>query len=297
MWPAAEDHGSRCRAGIEVRMADIKRLTAPSILLVEDNPLHVRLVTSMLTEVWPGYEDLYQARRLDSALVHLREDRPDCILLDLVLPDADGLEAVNVLLAANPEIPIVVLSSHDDKEMALRAVGEGAQDYLVKGSVDAWDLARSIEFAIHRHKSRIDVGSGDMLEFRTGRLIPDTSALTPAGLGVVDASGFLRHASEELASLFGRPMGALIGSAVEDLIDPDDIGGWRIAFGGCRLEPETKHNVDLRIRTHDGAELATSATLQAMRGGGGDVDTILLSCFVATDEISDVPGGFAAISD
>jgi len=282
-------------------LAEIKRLTAPSILLVEDNPLHVRLVTSMLSEVWPGFEDLYQARRLDRALEHLRDDKPDCVLLDLVLPDADGLEAVNVLLAANPEVPIVVLSSHDDQEMALRAVSEGAQDYLVKGSVDAWELARAIKFAIYRHKSRIDGGSGDVVAFPTARVtaqsVAPTAGLTPAGQAIVDVGGVLRHGTAEIASLFGRPLYELIGAAVEDLVDPDDIGGWRIAMSGCRQEPARIHTVDLRLHNGNGAEVPTSVTLRAMCGADGEVDAVLLACYLVSEGVAEVPGGYIAMSD
>ena len=280
-------------------MADIEHLTPPSVLLVEDNPLHVRLVTSMLAEVWPGYEDLYQARRLDRALEHLRDDHPDCVLLDLVLPDADGLEAVNVLLAANPDVPIVVLSSHDDEEMALRAVSEGAQDYLVKGAVDAAGLARAILFAIYRHR----VGPGaaaEVVPFPSARPVPDvtaTDAMTPAGMGVVDRNGVLRHATSEMSSLFGRPLYELIGTAVEDLIDPDDIGGWRIAMSGCRQDPGRTHTVDLRVHHGHGEEMPTSATLRALCGADGEVDALLLACYLVAEDVEDVPGGYVAMSD
>jgi PAS domain S-box-containing protein len=282
-------------------MADIKRLTPPSILLVEDNPLHVRLVTSMLEEVWPGYEDLYQARRLDRALEHIRDDKPDCVLLDLVLPDADGLEAVNVILASNPEVPIVVLSSHDDQEMALRAVSEGAQDYLVKGSVDAWELARSIKFAIYRHKSRIDGGSGEVVAFPTARVTAESvetaPGLTPAGMAMVDTGGVLRHGTSGFATLFGRPLYELIGTAVEDLVDPDDIGGWRIAMSGCRQDPAQTHTIDLRIHNGHGTEVPTSATLRAMWGADGEVDAVLLACYLVAESVADVPGDYVAMSD
>lgn len=284
-------------------MADIKRLTPPSILLVEDNPLHVRLVTSMLTEVWPGYEDLYQARRLDTALEHLRQDPPDCVLLDLVLPDADGLEAVNVMLAANPEVPIVVLSSHDDQDMALRAVSEGAQDYLVKGSVDAWELARAIKFAIYRHKSRVDSAvGGDVLAFRTTRLTADevstpAAPLAPAGMGVVDNAGVIRNATNDLARIFGRPLYDVIGAVLEDLIDPDDIGGWRLATSAARQDTGRSHSLDLRLHSGPGIDVPTSATVRALCGADGEVDAVLLSCFRPAEGAGDATGGFATASD
>jgi len=257
----------------------IKRLTAPSILLVEDNPLHVRLVTSMLTEVWPGFEDLYQARRLDSALERLEQSTPDCVLLDLVLPDADGLEAVNVMLAASPEVPIVVLSSHDDGDLALRAVDEGAQDYLVKGSVDAWELARSIRFAIHRHKNRIDASSGGVDPFPMQRVTAESvtaSGETDLGMAIVDTTRVFRHATDGLARLLERPLYEIIGVSVEDLIDPDDIGGWRLAIERVSAESGQQASLALTAQTESGS-VSLDASVVALCGADGEMDAMLVT--------------------
>lgn len=252
-------------------MGKNRRLTAPSILLVEDNPLHVRLVASMLAEVWPGFEDLHEARRLDRAVDYLGRETPDCVLLDLVLPDADGLEAVNVILAANPEVPVVVLSSHDDPELALRAVGEGAQDYLVKGAVDPAELARAIKFAIQRHGTRFDRESGELVPFPIERVtIEDVAVTEPAAYAVVDGDGVLRHVSEEAAALIGRPLYDLIGAAIEDLVDPEDIEGWRSALAdGTPTE--------LSFSVEDGDDIAAGVELHPLCGADGVVDATVIS--------------------
>ncbi|MEA3078343.1 MAG: hypothetical protein QOF60_3251 [Actinomycetota bacterium] len=124
-------------------------MSPPRVLLVEDNPLHARLVREMLFDAWgPGVELTHHERLGDvdaAAAVGV-----ECILLDLTLPDASGLEAVVELRAVAPEIALVVLSSRADESMALAAVQHGAQDYLNKATIDAALLSRAIRYAIER---------------------------------------------------------------------------------------------------------------------------------------------------
>jgi len=261
--------------------ASIRRITAPSILLVEDNPLHVRLVSAMLGEVWPGFDDLTQARRLDEALEKLDADPPpDCVLLDLLLPDADGLEAVKVMLASRPEVPVVVLSSHADEETALRAVGEGAQDYLVKGAVDAAQLARAIWFAIYRHQARVDSTTGEVLELPVERLTAHTVATAGRlvlAVAVVDTDGIVVHAAGDAGELFGRPLHDLVGSSIESMIDTDDIEMWRNALRASLEDSVTLPDVEARIANGSGVELAVEVRLTPVCGSSGDVDAVVVT--------------------
>ncbi len=90
---------------------------------------------------------------LGEGLARLARDRFDAVLLDLSLPDAQGLNTVTQVLATSPGIPIVVLTGYDDQELALQAVQQGAQDYLVKGQVQADLLSRAIRYAIERKRT------------------------------------------------------------------------------------------------------------------------------------------------
>src|SRR6185437_8430506 len=91
--------------------------------------------------------------RLSDAVTHLARARFDAILLDLSLPDGDGLSTVRQMQAANPTIAIIVLSGLNDQTLALQAVQNGAQDYLVKGEGQSELLARSIRYAIERKRA------------------------------------------------------------------------------------------------------------------------------------------------
>src|SRR5579875_74990 len=119
------------------------------ILLVEDNPADAKLVQLMLETSDVKGAELTHVDSFVKALATLQKQEYDVILLDLGLPDAHGLDLVNKLRATTMT-PIVVLSGTGDEEIATMAVREGAQDYLVKGHVDEFLLARSLRYAIER---------------------------------------------------------------------------------------------------------------------------------------------------
>jgi diguanylate cyclase len=125
------------------------------LLLVEDNVGDAVLVREMLrTALWDRVE-LVHVKALSDACAQVVGLEPACVLLDLSLPDAGGLEAVTQMQAAAPDIPIVVLSGRDDEHLALNAVQHGAQDYLIKGRVDEVLIARSVRYAIERKRAEV----------------------------------------------------------------------------------------------------------------------------------------------
>ena len=119
-------------------------------LLVEDNPGDARLVREALIEAKDAHFELTHFERLAPALKMLTDEEVDIVLLDLSLPDESGLKTLDRTHSAAPNVPIVVLTGLDDHELALRALQEGAQDYLVKGKVESDLLTRSIRYAIER---------------------------------------------------------------------------------------------------------------------------------------------------
>ncbi|HWR58510.1 MAG TPA: sigma-54 dependent transcriptional regulator [Thermodesulfovibrionales bacterium] len=121
-----------------------------SILLVEDSPDDVFLFRKMLAEENTGQFELTHCNMLSSALTLLGKRNFGIILLDLSLPDGNGLDTVARTHTAAPNAPIVVMSGSDDEELAVRALQEGAQDYLVKGQVDRDLLIRSMRYSIER---------------------------------------------------------------------------------------------------------------------------------------------------
>ena len=125
--------------------------TPLDVLLVEDSPTDVLLTEEALSEA--SRFRLQSSERLAEALRLLSEAHFDVVLLDLGLPDSQGIDTLRRLRARNPQVAVVVLTGKDDEELALQALQEGAEDYLVKGQADAGQLRRSIRYAVERRSA------------------------------------------------------------------------------------------------------------------------------------------------
>jgi signal transduction histidine kinase len=121
-------------------------------LLVEDDPGYARLLREILAETQDFSHTFSEATSLERALTSLDGGGYDIALLDLGLPDADGTEALERVVARAPELPIVVLSTSNDLSVALESMRAGAQDYLVKGQSEVVLLPRAIRYAIERKR-------------------------------------------------------------------------------------------------------------------------------------------------
>lgn len=130
--------------GVDMDKSDIK------VLLVEGSQTDARLVQDMLRESKSDEFVLTHVQSLAEALQQVVNGRYDVALLDLALPDANGLCSVTHLQSARPELPIVVLTGVNDQNIALQAVQTGAQDYLLKGQGDGHLLSRALWYAIER---------------------------------------------------------------------------------------------------------------------------------------------------
>ena len=123
------------------------------ILLVEDNIGDRRLICELLSEAKGVTFNLKCADRLQAGLEQLNKGGVDAVLLDLGLPDSQGLETLSKTYAQAPKIPIVVLTGIDDELLGTQAVNRGAQDYLMKGQVDGNLLVRALRYAIERKQA------------------------------------------------------------------------------------------------------------------------------------------------
>ncbi len=133
--------------------------TPLDILLVEDSPTDVLLTEEALSEA--SRFRLRSSERLAEALRLLSEAHFDVVLLDLGLPDSQGIDTLRRLRDKHRKVAVVVLTGKDDEELALRALQEGAEDYLVKGQADAGQLRRSIRYALGRRSSENELRRGE----------------------------------------------------------------------------------------------------------------------------------------
>jgi diguanylate cyclase (GGDEF)-like protein len=151
------------------------------ILLVEDNPGDALLLHEALADVSSAHFDLIQVARLGDALHRLEHEQIDVVLLDLSLPDSQGVDTFFTLHAHYARIPIIVLTSLTDDTFALRVVASGGQDYLVKGQIDGATLVRAMRYAIERHRIQLELHT-----------LSSTDDLT----GLYNRRGFFAHATQ-----------------------------------------------------------------------------------------------------
>ena len=177
------------------------------LLVVEDNPGDARLIREMLSEALPEF-DMTTVERLGDALNVLKEKMFDILLLDLNLPDSQGIETLNRVFARIPETPIIVLTGIDDETIGVRAISEGGQDYLVKGHFDPPLLARAIQYACGRKMAEKALQAS---EFRYRRLFDSTMD----GIYQTDAKGRMIMINRAGADIFGhRSPEEMIGRSV-----------------------------------------------------------------------------------
>ncbi|NJP11253.1 MAG: response regulator [Leptolyngbyaceae cyanobacterium RU_5_1] len=120
------------------------------ILLLEDSPSDADLMRQVFVRSGKTAWNLVCTERLSQAIVRCQEQMFDVVLLDLNLPDSDGFETIATFREAVPSVPIVVLTTIDDDDLAMQAMAKGAQDYLVKGQITIQLLIRSVRYAIER---------------------------------------------------------------------------------------------------------------------------------------------------
>ena len=159
------------------------------ILLVEDNPGDARLVREYLKDAGVFRADLAHVERLTDARRILETDRFDVVLLDLSLPDSKDLDTIVGAMEHARGIPIVVLTGINDEELAVRALHEGAQDYLVKGRMDGSSVSRAIRYAIERaRREHADALRNSQTRHLWGSLI---RTLGPGATAVLYQAGVL----------------------------------------------------------------------------------------------------------
>src|SRR6185503_6574388 len=129
---------------------EMAALSPLNVLLIEDNALDARLIQIMLAEAGAGLFEVERVDRVSLGIERLGKGDIEMVLLDLSLPDSHGLSTFEKVHIAYPKIPIIVMSGLDDQAVAVHAVHEGAQDFLVKGQVSGPLLVRAMRYALER---------------------------------------------------------------------------------------------------------------------------------------------------
>jgi len=163
------------------------------------------LLRRMFDKENPGCFEFTHLSRMSDAILHLQNGGVDIVLLDMGLPDAQGLETVRRAHAAAPQVPLIVLTGLDDEEQIVEAIKEGAQDYIVKGHIENRALPRALRHAIGRKAMEVDLlAEKNRAELQAAALKATANAVVitdPAGTVIWINSAFEQltgYASEEI---------------------------------------------------------------------------------------------------
>ncbi len=190
------------------------------ILLIEDNPVDARLFEKLLTRSNDGPFYVEVATELDYGLESLERSPASAVVLDLGLPDSQGMDTFRAVHSRHPSIPIIVLSGDDDETMAVQAVQAGAQDYLMKGELNPSQLARAIRYAIERQaqETRINQLNSDLekriidLADANRELDLLSQTLTLARDQALQASAYKSEFVARMSHEIRTPISAVIGT-------------------------------------------------------------------------------------
>jgi PAS domain S-box-containing protein len=181
-----------------------------TILLVEDNPDDADLIEELLAEAAADQFKVEVVERLSQSLERLLDGGIDAILLDLSLPDSQGMGTVNCVLDAAPDLPVVVLTGLDDDQLGIEAVERGAQDYLVKGEVDGRLLARALRYALERKRAAEALRASE----EKYRLLFDSADVF---ITVFDRQGVCQLMNERVADMFMGTPSDFVGKSLGEL--------------------------------------------------------------------------------
>lgn len=192
------------------------------ILLVEDNLGDARLLWEFLGEVIPARFHLMHVQRLSRALERLQEESYDVVLVDLGLPDSHGLDTIVRVGVQAPGSAIVVLTGLEDEALALEALREGAQDYLVKGQFSGQVLVRSLRYAVERKKAEERIHQlNEELEQRVLQRTRELEAIQSSmteGLVAINAAGQIATFNQAAASMVGLEPQQVLGRSVLEVL-------------------------------------------------------------------------------
>jgi len=239
-------------------MTGVPHRQAKTVLVVEDNPGDARLVAIYLEEESGRAFRVVHVDHLKDALAVLASQHIDVALLDLSLPDSFGLETLARLRAAQPLVPVVVLTGTDNEALALDSLRQGAQDYLVKGVSDGDAVRRSIRYAIER--ARVDQ------ELRTSEA-QFRAVFANAGVGVILLSreGRYVEANRAFAGMLGYSEAELKGIHFEDVTFPEDAAKSTGAFRELVEGVRDSYQAEKRYVAKDGRVVWGRITVTAVR--------------------------------
>ena len=230
-----------------------------TVLLIEDDPADARLIQEALSAEIDSPFRVEWVTLLSAGLERLTKEGVDVVMLDLSLPDVQGIEAVEKVCLAAPDLLVLVLSGLTDEEVARQAVQRGAYDYFSKGRVDAHWLPRALRYVIAR-KAALDALAVSEARFRA---ISDAS---PLGILVTDKQGSCLYTNAAYQRISGLSFEAALGMNWKVAIHSDDrervFSEWQDA-----AQNQNPFQTEFRFLREDQSVVWTRVNAAAMRHG------------------------------
>ena len=207
------------------------------VLLVEDNPAEAVLLQEMIWSAAGGTVELYRVDRVESALAQLKCGGYDAVLLDLNLPDSRGLATLERIQIVAKGLPTIILTGVEDEDLAVRAIRHGAQDYLVKGTVDGRALTKAIQYSIDRKKVEEALRNSEAA-YMAAKASVDTVNAMEEGVALATMDGIVHSVNPALLKMTGYSREVFDGRRAADLIhllvDPDHVAAALAALESAR---------------------------------------------------------------
>jgi PAS domain S-box-containing protein len=240
------------------------------VLLVEDDPGEARRIGALLQQGGAVPIELRHVGRLGQAMQHIRENGFHAIVLDLSLPDSDGLETFTRVYSQAPHAPIFVLTAQQDEEVGMRAVREGAQDYLSKSEVSGPVLYHAIRFGIERHRAEAAVRASEAQL----RAIIDAA---PDAVIMLDEEGVVHRWNLQAERLLGWPAAEAIGCTFADTMLPvRHRNTWERSLARITrtVDRSDDYRLEMEVIRPDGREIPLALMVALVPAAGTSVFSV-----------------------
>lgn len=231
------------------------------ILIVEDDLVDRKLLERLLAQSSLGACEVQKTDRLEGALELLQDHSFDIVLLDLGLPDSQGMDSVVRLQEQSPPTPIIVLSGLDDANVATQAVQIGVQDFLIKGQVDASLLMRAIRYALERKKAERQLQEAE----RRYRTIFENSAVA---IMMVDEKRQLISWNKFTEQLLLMTEDQLLGRQIKEFYPESE---WQKIRALSVRRRGMDHHLETKMIRGDGATIDVDISLSVVHDSEGRV--------------------------
>ena len=238
------------------------------ILIVTADAVDCRGLLGMLGEAADGPFNSEQVKTLSAALTRMRSGGIDAVLLDLALPDSQGIDTFKKLFAVAPQVPIMTLCVPEDETLALQALDCGAQGYLLKGLFASYLVAQSLRHIIQRRTAETHLG------LERGRAETTLNSISDAVIGT-DMQGNVDYLNAAAESMTGWPRDDAHGQSIDEVMPMVDGETAVTAVNPVRLVLEQKEPMGMTAGTvlvrRDGSNVAIEDSAAPILDAGGQI--------------------------